>query len=98
MPNAFDAVKVEFQGMDGSSCVVGDDGCLSVSAMAHRAFVSVDEAGTEAAAATAIIMGITRVEPMDEEPTELTIDRSFIFLIHDRDTDSILFIGRVTKL
>ena len=98
MPNAFDAVKTEFQGMDGSSCVAGDDGCLWISAMAHRAFVSVDEAGTEAAAATAIIMGITRAEPMDEEPTELTIDRSFIFLIRDRDTGSILFIGRVTKL
>jgi serpin B len=58
----------------------------------HKAFVSVDEAGTEAAAATAVIVGETSVPG---EPTDFTIDRPFIFLIRDIETGAILFVGRV---
>ena len=58
--------------------------------------MSVDEAGTEAAAATAVIIGITRA--VQEEPIELTIDRPFIFLIRDRETGTVLFLGRIVKL
>ena len=57
-----------------------------------RAFVAVDEAGTEAAAATAI-MAIGAGPP--EDRIELAIDRPFILLIHDRETGTILFLGRV---
>ena len=96
MPNAFDDRKAEFQGMDGLSCLAGDDECLLISDVVHKAFVSVDEAGTEAAAATAVIVGITRAVP--SEPIELTIDRPFIFLIRDRETGTILFLGRVINL
>ena len=96
MPNAFDENKAEFQGMDGLSCLAGDDECLLISDVVHRAFVSVDEVGTEAAAATAVIVGITKSVP--EEPIELTIDRPFIFLIRDRETGTVLFLGRVVKL
>jgi len=60
----------------------------------HKAFVSVDEAGTEAAAATAVVM----VElAMPEEPVEVTVDRPFIFLIRDIETGAILFVGRVVN-
>ena len=58
----------------------------------HDAFVSVDEEGTEAAAATAVTM------PVDEPSSwgELRFDRPFLFCIRDRPTDSVLFLGRVT--
>jgi serpin B len=58
----------------------------------HKAFVSVDEAGTEAAAATAVIVGETAIP---EQPVEVTIDHPFIFLIRDIETGAILFVGRV---
>jgi serpin B len=53
--------------------------------------VSVDEAGTEAAAATAVIMKLTAAE----ETVTMSLDRPFLFLIRDMKTDTILFIGRV---
>ena len=67
---------------------------LSISDVVHKAFVAVDEAGTEAAAATAVIMELTAVP---ESPVEVTIDRPFIFLIRDIDTGAILFVGRVVN-
>ena len=57
----------------------------------HEAFVSVDEEGTEAAAATAVTM----VESAPPESFDLTIDRPFLFCIRDRPTDAVLFLGRV---
>ena len=98
MPNAFDATAADFKGMDGSSCAEGDDACLYISTVAHRAFISLDEAGTEAAGATGVVTAITRVQPSPEEPIALTIDRPFIFLIRERATGSILFVGRVAEL
>ena len=55
MPNAFDPLGADFSGMDGRSCAAGDVPCLVISDVIHRAFVAVDEEGTEAAAATAAI-------------------------------------------
>lgn len=78
--------RADFSGMDG----VGE---LCISAALHKAFVAVDEAGTEAAAATAIVMGATSAQPA--AAIELRIDRPFIFLIRDTQTGSILFLGRV---
>jgi len=60
----------------------------------HQSFVDVDEAGTEAAAATAVVM-VESAAP--GEPVEVTIDRPFIFLIRDIATNSILFVGRVVN-
>ena len=65
---------------------------LFIADVVHKAFVSVDEAGTEAAAATAVVMELTAVPG---EPVEVTIDRPFIFLIRDIETGAILFVGRV---
>lgn len=59
----------------------------------HKTFIQVDEKGTEAAAATAIVFRETSV-PGDPE-YEFTADRPFLFLIRDRVTGTILFIGRV---
>ena len=52
----------------------------------------VDEAGTEAAAATAVIIGTTSA-PI--EVIELDVDRPFLFFLQDRATGAILFLGRV---
>ena len=84
MPVAF-TEKADFSGMTGNRD-------LFIADVVHKAFVSVDEAGTEAAAATAVVMTLTA---MPGAPIEVTINRPFIFLIRDIDTGAILFIGRV---
>ena len=84
MPIAFSG-GADFSGMTGNPE-------LAISDVVHKAFVAVDEAGTEAAAATAVIMKLTAVP---EPPVEVTIDRPFIFLIRDIETGAILFVGRV---
>lgn len=60
----------------------------------HKAFVKVNEKGTEAAAATAIIAGTTSVGPT---PVPITLDRPFLFAIRDVPTGAVLFLGRVVK-
>jgi serpin B len=84
MPAAFSG-GADFSGMTGNRD-------LFISDVLHKAFVSVDEEGTEAAAATAVVMKLAVVE---DEPIPVTIDRSFIFLIRDVRTGAILFVGRV---
>jgi len=85
MPDAFLWEVADFSGMTGNrDLFIGD--------VVHKAFVSVDEAGTEAAAATAVVMP-TAMPP--QERVEVTIDRPFVFLIHDIETGAILFVGRM---
>jgi serpin B len=84
MPVAFSGAA-DFSGMTGTPD-------LCISEVLHKAFVSVDEAGTEAAAATAVIVGETA---MPGQPVEVTVDRPFIFLIRDIETGAVLFVGRV---
>jgi serpin B len=67
---------------------------LNISEVVHKAFVDVDENGTEAAAATAVIMKATGMAEMPEIK-EFKVDRPFIFLIRDNDTGAILFVGRI---
>jgi serpin B len=85
MPIAFSG-GADFSGMTGNPE-------LAISEVLHKAFVSVDEAGTEAAAATAVIMRLTAVP--GESSVNVTIDHPFIFLIRDIETGAILFVGRV---
>ena len=86
MPNAFSG-SADFSGMDGKLD-------LFISDVLHKAFVSLDEAGTEAAAATAAIISLTSAPSM---PVEVTINRPFIFLIRDIKTGAILFMGRIVN-
>lgn len=65
---------------------------LLLQAVVHEAFIAVDEEGTEAAAATAVIGGLTSAP---SEIVELTVDRPFLFFIRDDETGAILFMGRV---
>jgi serpin B len=85
MPDAFTPGAADFSGMDGTQQLFIQD-------VFHKAFVAVDEKGTEAAAATAVIMGLMAMMPPD---VQLTVDRPFIFAIVDKPTGSILFLGRV---
>ncbi len=65
---------------------------LQISAVIHQANIDVDEKGTEAAAATAVVM---RATGMAAEPVTLTVDRPFLFALRDVDTGAVLFLGRV---
>jgi serpin B len=86
MRDAFDPGKANFAGMDGQR------NWLYIGAVIHKAFVDVNEEGTEAAAATAVAMRIKMARP----PSPMfRADHPFIFLIRDNKTGSILFIGRV---
>lgn len=87
MTDAFDA-SADFSGM------TPDPTGLYISEVIHKAFVDVSEEGTEAAAATAVVMmRLTAVLP-DPKPV-FRADHPFIFVIRDKSSDSILFIGRV---
>ncbi len=74
----------DFSGIDGAKD-------LAITGVLHKGFIGIDEAGTEAAAATAVVVG-TNAEP---EAHTLTVDRPFLFLIRDKPTGAILFVGRV---
>ena len=70
-----------------------DDEPLKVSGVFQKTFIKVEEGGTEAAAATAIVVGTTAsVEP---EPTIINMNQPFVFAIRDTETGHILFFGRV---
>jgi serpin B len=84
MPDAFS--DADFSGMDGMKW-------LFIAAVLHKAFVDVNEEGTEAAAATAVIM--SRAAPI--LPDNFRADHPFVFLIRDNVTRSILFLGRVVN-
>ncbi len=86
--DAFDPQAADFSGMDG----LRD---LYIGSVIHKAFVAVDEKGTEAAAATAVIMRAASAPA--GEMTHLIIDRPFLFVIRDSATGQILFIGRVVN-
>jgi serpin B len=67
---------------------------LFIGLVIHKAFVDVNEEGTEAAAATAVAMKAGGPPP--REPPAFDVDRPFLFLIRDNKTGSVLFMGRIT--
>ncbi len=88
MKSAFEFGPADFSGMDGTKK-------LYISEVVHKAFVDVNEKGTEAAAATAVGMRAGSAAPRPETIIPFKVDHPFIFLIRDRKTDSILFMGRI---
>jgi serpin B len=90
MPRAFEAGVADFSGMTGNRQ-------LCISAVIHKAFIDLDEQGTEAAAATAVVMSRAMMPAPDPTPPPVfRADHPFIFLIRDNRSGSILFMGRVT--
>jgi serpin B len=91
MRDAFVPKQADFSGMDGRRE-------LYITAVIHKAFVDVNEEGTEAAAATAVVAGVrsaAKTRPVPVVP--FLVDHPFVFLIHDKRSESILFLGRVTN-
>ncbi len=85
MKDAF-SEKADFSGMDGKKD-------LFISAVIHKAYVDVNEEGTEAAAATGVAMRLTSIGP--SETPVFRADHPFLFLIRDNHSGSILFLGRL---
>ena len=85
MPDAFNG-SADFSGMT--------DDFLMITKVLHKAYIKVNESGTEAAAVTVVIMGKSAA-PMPSEAINLTIDRPFLFVLYDHETGAILFMGRV---
>jgi len=88
MTLAFDDRKADFSRMSRSEG-------LYISAVIHKAFVDVNEEGTEAAAATAIGMRAMAASPQREQPPTFRADHPFLLLIRENQTGAILFVGRV---
>jgi len=85
MSDAFDINNADFSGMTG-----GKD--LYISDVVHQAFIDVNEDGTEAAAATMVSMAPTS---MPGEAITLRLDRPFIYLIYNTQTNAVVFMGHV---
>ncbi|MBN1576686.1 MAG: serpin family protein [Chitinispirillaceae bacterium] len=83
MTDAFDGSEADF------SAIIGNKGYIWVDNVYHKAFISVDEKGTEAAAATAVVMIRSGDNPV------FIVDRPFIYVIRDKVTGTILFMGRI---
>src|SRR5690606_15118498 len=84
MTEAFSA-NADFSGMT-------PDLNLAIGDVIHKAIIDVNEKGTEAAAATAVVIVDTSVPVAD---VELDLNRPFLFLIRDVETNAILFLGRL---
>lgn len=87
MADAFSA-DADFSAMTGQKD-------LYISDVIHKAYVDVNEEGTEAAAATAVVMRLTSISP--QELPIFRVDRPFLFLIRDNLSGTILFIGRLVN-
>jgi len=86
MKDAFSPGAADFSGINGEKD-------LYISRVIHKAFVDVNEEGTEAAAATAVVIETKAL--IIKKPVVFKADHPFIFLIRDKEAGSILFMGRV---
>jgi serpin B len=87
MTNAFQEGKADFSG-------ISKDARLFISGVFHKAFIEVNEEGAEAAAATAVVVQAESImEPQKER--DFIANKPFLFILRDRITNSILFIGKV---
>jgi serpin B len=92
MKKVFDPAQSDLSGMTG---LPREQAQSTIDQIAHRAVIDVAEEGTEAAAATAVVIA-TRSAAPGPQPERFTVDRPFMFLIADDATGAILFAGRVS--
>lgn len=92
MERAFDAQRADFRGICDSA--EGEE--LYITGVFHKAFIAVDEHGTEAAAATAVVGGVRSAAPRPGQVVEFRADHPFVYFIRDNRSGVILFMGRVT--
>jgi serpin B len=86
MVDAFDATKANFSGIEPTKS-------LFVAQVYHKAFIAIDESGTEAAAATAVAMSGAAAQT----PKDFTVDRPFLFFIQDQ-SGIVMFVGEVANI
>ena len=86
MEKAFDS-RADFSGIGGQRD-------LFISAIFQKVFFEIDEKGSEAAAATAIVVATTALMPGHEEPKEFIADRPFIFILKENQFNTPLFVGQ----
>ncbi|MET0277514.1 MAG: serpin family protein [Pseudorhodoplanes sp.] len=91
MSKVFDPAQSDLSGLTGKPRAEQQS---SIDQIVHRAVIDVAEAGTEAAAATAVVVTTRTLKPDDSE--RFTVDRPFVFLITDDKTGAILFAGRIS--
>ncbi len=87
---AFEAEQADFSNINS---VVGKN--LFISRVKHKTFIEVNEQGTEAAAVTAVVIGITSVNP--NGPVTFHADHPFLFAIKEKSTNAIVFMGRLME-
>jgi serpin B len=92
MPLAFDPHRADFRAMGTGS---RPEDRLFIGNVFHEAFVKVDEQGTEATAATGVSMMRSMAMRHEPLPVEFTADHPFLFLLRDRSSGTVLFLGRV---
>ncbi len=88
---AFNPMKADFTGISKKDS-------LYISKVVHKTFIEVDEKGTEAAAATLVGMRCTSAGPTGIEPFVMRVDRPFIFFIRERQSGTMLFMGKIAQL
>jgi serpin B len=95
MPRAFERSQADFSGIDGHA--PPDEEALFIAAVLHKAFVEVNEEGTEAAAATAVLIPLAASMGAPRPPAVpvFRADHPFVFAIRDRRNGAILFLGRM---
>jgi len=93
MASAFDARTADFSGM--ADPAANERLPLFIDDVFHEAFVAVDEEGTEAAAATAVVMAVESAAMPPQDLVRFTADHPFLFFIRDTRSGAILFMGRV---
>lgn len=89
MTDAFQRGKANFAGISSDGVFIDE--------VIHKAMIDLDENGTEAAAATAIVMRATAMLPREEEPKKFTADRPFLFALRHPSSGVILFLGKVVN-
>jgi serpin B len=92
MSKVFDPAQSDLSGMTG---LPRDQAQSTIDQIVHRAVIEVAEEGTEAAAATAVVI-TTRTMAPGPKPEQFAVDRPFLFVIADDKTGAILFLGRVS--
>jgi len=90
MIDAFSDTKADFSG-------IATVDKLYITDVIHKAYIDVNEEGTEAAAATAVVIGVRSAMPRPEEPVVFRADHPFVFAIRHRATGTVLFMGRVVN-
>ena len=89
MTDAFSPMRADFDGIADR-----DRYDLHISGVFHKTFIDVNEVGTEAAAATGVVIGITSVPP---PPPSFCADHPFLFALRDVHSGSLLFLGRLNE-